>query len=115
MSRRRKGFWDSFPQAWWVEGDWKAWEKAGRPRVPVELRLGSPIPKRFDARPPVVPERLDTLPVVDPPGGLFGGFDLYAPGRPKGQSARSAAIDGLLDKLGVSAKRDNRVRGKRRG
>jgi hypothetical protein len=89
------GWWKYHKQEDWVEADWADWEKRGRPRVPVGNRLS--------AKPP--PKPLDLPPRVDPPGGLFGGFDLRASGRPKGQSARSASIDRLLDKLGVKSKR----------
>jgi hypothetical protein len=90
-----RGFWTLYPQEWWTEIDWRAWEKAGRPRVPVGMKLS--------AKPP--PKPLDLPPRVDPPGGLFNGFDLHAPGRPRGQSTKSANVDLMLAKLGVKPKR----------
>jgi hypothetical protein len=38
-----RGFWDHYPKKFWVEADWQAWEKAGRPRVPRHLDLQPPI------------------------------------------------------------------------
>jgi hypothetical protein len=87
MSKR--GFWTAYPQKWWSKADWEAWDKAGRPRVPVGMRLDAELPSK----------PLDPTPLAGPP--VFNGFDLYAPGRPRGQSARSASIDRLLAKLGV--------------
>ena len=92
MSKR--GFWDSYPQKFWMPEDWAGWEKAGRPRVPVGLRLSA------EPRSP----RLDTLPIVDPPGGLFNGFSLNPKPRPRGQSRRSQEIDALLAKHGIHAR-----------
>jgi hypothetical protein len=89
MSRR--GFWDNYAQEHWTEIDWRAWEKAGRPRVPVENRLSAKLP----------PKPLDLPPRVDPPGGLFGGFSLYPKPKPRDQSARSRSVDRLLAHLGI--------------
>jgi len=89
-----KPFWKHHPQEHWTEIDWRAWDKAGRPRVPVGLRLSAKLP----------PKRLDNLEPIVPPSHPFTGFDLYAKPKPRGQSARSASIDRLLEKLGVRAK-----------
>ena len=35
-------FWTHYPKKFWVEADWQAWEKAGRPRVPPHLDLQPP-------------------------------------------------------------------------
>jgi hypothetical protein len=88
---RRKGFWNHYPMENWVKADWDAWDRAGRPRVPVENRLS--------AKPPPTP--LDLPPRVDPRGGLFNGFELNPKPRPRHQNARSREVDRLLESMGI--------------
>jgi hypothetical protein len=79
----KRGFWDTYPQRDWVEADWRAWEKAGRPAVPYSLRLKSE-PPRSAGLPPAQPRH------------LAPSFQLYGkPRRPR------SAVDALLSKLGV--------------
>ena len=70
--------------SFWVEADWKAWEKAGRPRVPRHLELKPP---------PPVQEIGNTLPVAPPGPQLSPGFRLFA--KPKGREAASAQSRGI--------------------
>ena len=85
MSKR--GFWDHYPQKYWVEADWAAWDKAGRPRVPSAMRLSSERPTK---------PGLDQVSVVEPPH-LADAFDLYA--KPSKGNARSRGVDALLEKM----------------
>jgi hypothetical protein len=84
----KRGFWDTYPQRYWVEVDWRAWEKAGRPSVPYSLRLKSEPPRSTDL-PPAQPRHLAP-----------SGFRLYPqPRRPR--SAKAKAVDALLSKIGL--------------
>jgi hypothetical protein len=95
MSKR--GFWDHYPKKNWVEADWQAWEKAGRPKVPSHLELQPP-PAR----------ELGNSPVIPPPGPTSAMTTLFPKPRGKRRGARSDAIDALLDDLGVPSRRRGR-------
>ena len=88
---KRIPLWEHFPQKYWTEADWRHWERHGRKRVPIGLRLDAD-----------VPQRLDVPPVVQPPHP-FDGFDLSGQ-RSKGNNtpalvrstrcSRSTRVDG---------------------
>jgi hypothetical protein len=89
---RVKGFWDHHPNEFWFEVDWRAWEKAGRPKVPAHLELPDP-PAREIGNSPVA---------VAPPGPTSAMTTLFP--KPRGREvrgARSRAVDKLLEQLGV--------------
>lgn len=92
MSRRKPGFWNTYPQWYWAEADWKAWAKAGRPRIPVGMRLSSqPRAPRLDQVP--TPAPLHPLPDVDWFGKARPRAARRGPANPK--------VDQMLAKLGI--------------
>jgi hypothetical protein len=82
-----RGFWDHYPKKFWVESDWQAWERAGRPKVPPHLDLQPPVPVQM-GNTPVIPPALSVT-------------SLYVKPRRRGVGAQSRAVDELLEKLGV--------------
>ena len=76
--------WEHWPQKYWEEAEWRYWEKAGRPRVPREMRLGADDPEPI------------TLP-IPPPTHTLGPFPLH-PRKSSARDARGRAIDRLLEK-----------------
>jgi hypothetical protein len=85
-----KGFWTSYPQKFWTELDWRAWEKAGRPKVPLAMRL--PTHDQYQQRPLVVPEPAHTLPA--------GVRWLGPKAKANRRDARGKAVDEILSQLG---------------
>jgi hypothetical protein len=84
-------FWDHYPKKLWAEADWKAWEKAGRPKVPRHLDLQSPPP----------PELGNSV-VIPPPGPTSAVTTLFP--KPRGREVRGAqsrAIDRVLAELSI--------------
>ena len=81
-------WWTHYPKAYWVEEDWQAWEKAGSPRVPRHLELQPPLPLEIG----------NTLPVPPPGPQLASGFRLFPKPRRRNASARSRAVDRLIEK-----------------
>jgi hypothetical protein len=94
MSKR--GFWDHYPKKHWVEADWQAWERAGRPKVPPHLELQPPPPRE-----------LGTSPLIPPPGPQSAVTTLFPPKPRKREigGSRSRAVDRLLDELGIRGRR----------
>jgi hypothetical protein len=85
-----QGFWDHYPQKWWMEVDWQAWQKAGRPTVPPGMRLTTP---RARTERLVQPEPQHTL----PRGVRWVGDQA----RTRPRDARAKSIDAMLAKLGI--------------
>ena len=96
----RKKHWSSNPgynQRYWTKGDWEDWEKHGRPKVPIDNRLGFGPDTRVS---------LDKQPVVAPLHPLAD-VDWY--GKPQPRAGRrgpaNPKVDALLAKLGVGRRR----------
>ena len=80
-------FWTHYPKKYWVEVDWQAWEKAGRPRVPPDMELE------------LLPEReMGNSPVIPPPGPQSAVTTLFPRPSRRGANARSRAVDRWLEK-----------------
>jgi hypothetical protein len=76
-----------YPKKWWVEEDWRAWERAGRPKVPAHLELESPHEQQIGP----------TLP-LPPPGPQSSVTTLFPRQSRRDADARSRAIDRLIEK-----------------
>jgi hypothetical protein len=83
-------WWTGYPQNVWTELDWAQWEKEGRPRLPLEVKL--PARDRTE-RPLVQPEPQHTL----PRGVRWVGDQA----RTRPRDARAKSIDAMLAKLGI--------------
>ena len=86
LSPMSQPFWQHYPKKSWLEVDWQAWEKAGRPRVPRHLELESPHEQRLDP----------TLP-LPPPGPQSAVTTLFPRKSRRDVSARSRGIDRWLE------------------
>jgi hypothetical protein len=78
-----------YPRRHWLEEDWQAWEKAGKPKVPRDPVLeqqGQPLNQTLSVPPPLVT--------------LSAGFSLH-PKKSTARDARGKQVDKLLEKLGV--------------
>ena len=84
-----RGFRDHYPKKDWVEADWQAWERAGRPKVPRHLELQAPHEQQL----------APTLPV--PPPGPQSSVTLFPKPSRRDADARSRGIDRLLQKYGI--------------
>jgi hypothetical protein len=84
-------FWQTHPRREWSAYDRAEWRRAGSPRLPYRPLLEEMKRKPLD----------QVQPLVSPPpvASLDGG--LYAPPRPRHQSARSASVDRLLKSMGI--------------
>ena len=77
-------WWTHYPQKMWRPIDWAEWEKAGRPEIPREMKLGHDAPLPLDRVP--FAEPTETMPT----------FSLYPPKR-RSRDAHGRAIDKLLE------------------
>ena len=96
MRKKHRSSNPGYNQRYWTKGDWEDWEKHGRPKVPIDNRLG------FG---PDTRKNLDVTPVVQPQH-MLGAFDLYGRGGQPRAGRRGPAnpkIDQLLQKLGIPA------------
>ena len=91
MSQPFQPFWEHYPQKSWVEADWQAWEKAGRPRVPRDMALQ-----------PRLEQELGNSAVIPPPGPKSAVTTLFPkPRRRREIGARSRAVDRWLEEFGI--------------
>jgi hypothetical protein len=82
-----RGFWTHYPKSSCAEADWKAWERAGRPRT---------VSDRTGELPGDVGAKLPHLPATEVGRVSFSMFS-----QPSHAAARKLAADRALARLGI--------------